>query len=153
MSLSSNGMLSRSDIARSARPCPATGFRREAISHGVQDLVRQRDAVTKRYRTECKPLSCNEMQPRSDIARSASPCLATRFRREATSHGVRDNRNPTQAPGVARSVGRKTPPDHSARKGATKNSRSSARIKVDVIFTDEQSVGMEESNIVMIHKW
>ena len=111
----------------------------------VDVVVQQRDAVTKRHRTECKTLSGNGMSSRSNIARSASPCLATRFRREATSHEVRDNRNPTQAPGAARSVGRKTPPDDSARKGATKNSRSSARIKVDVISTDEQSVRMEES--------
>ena len=71
LSLSGNGIPSRSDIARSARPCPATGCRHEAISHGVQALVLQRDAATKRYRTECKPLSCNEIPSRSDIARSA----------------------------------------------------------------------------------
>ena len=32
-------------------------------------------------------------------------CPATVFRREATSHGVRYNRNPMQAPGAARGVG------------------------------------------------
>ena len=36
--------------------------------------------------------------------------MATGYRREATSHGVRNNRNPTQAPGAARRVGESTPP-------------------------------------------
>ena len=61
------------------------------------------------------------------IFQIASNPQAAWFRREATSHGVRNNRNPTQAPEAARSVG-ETAPDHSARKGATKNSRSSATI-------------------------
>lgn len=40
------------------------------------------------------------------------------FRREATSRGVRNNRNPTQVPEAARRVG-KMPLSHSARRRAT----------------------------------
>ena len=35
--------------------------------------------------------------------------MAMGYRREATSHGVRNNRNPMQAPGAAHSVGGKAP--------------------------------------------
>ena len=67
---SSDGKV-RSDIAREASPCPAAEFCREATSHGVQPLVRQRDSVAKRHCAGCKPLSGNGIPSGSDIARSA----------------------------------------------------------------------------------
>lgn len=36
-------------------------------------------------------------------------CLITEFRHEATSHGVRNNRTPTQVPEAARRVGKMPP--------------------------------------------